>query len=53
VTRYQKECECPQCGCGPKDLKPEALPIIVRQFGNNTELRCDICGNFWIVKEGL
>jgi hypothetical protein len=49
--RYRGECECPQCGCGSKGLKPEALPLIMHSFGLSHWLKCDICKHEWILRE--
>lgn len=45
---YADDSECPRCGCGSKDLKPEALPVVYREFGKSVELVCQICGRHWL-----
>jgi hypothetical protein len=48
---YRGQSQCKQCGMKSEDLKDEALPRIVRKFGNVIRLRCWICGNQWLVAD--
>lgn len=50
VRRYAHEYECPRCGQGSKDLKPEYLAVIVLEFGLSACLRCDICGKQFLAE---
>lgn len=49
---YQGEYECPQCGMGSKDLKPEALAKVTRNFGSTVRLFCQICDRVFLVNLG-
>lgn len=41
--------ECPQCGCGSKDLKPEAQAEIIRHMGNSAVVKCAVCNRVFML----